>query len=88
MKKFICTICGYVYEGDAAPEKCPVCGAPAAKFNEQSGELVWADEHRIGVAQGVDERVLEGLRANFTGEVGSQPCRSVSQGVGLASCLP
>ncbi|GKU27103.1 NADH peroxidase [Clostridium folliculivorans] len=68
MKKFICTICGYVYEGDAAPEKCPVCGAPAAKFNEQSGELVWADEHRIGVAQGVDERVLEGLRANFTGE--------------------
>jgi rubrerythrin len=68
MKKFICTICGYVYEGEAAPEKCPVCGAPAAKFNEQSGELVWADEHRIGVAQGVDERVLEGLRANFTGE--------------------
>ncbi|GFZ34400.1 reverse rubrerythrin [Clostridium zeae] len=68
MKKFICTICGYVYEGEAAPEKCPVCGAPASKFNEQSGELVWADEHRIGVAQGVDERVLEGLRANFTGE--------------------
>ncbi|WP_160674192.1 NADH peroxidase [Clostridium sp. C8-1-8] len=68
MKKFICTICGYVYEGEAAPEKCPVCGAPAAKFNEQSGELVWADEHRIGVAQGVDERILEGLRANFTGE--------------------
>ncbi|GFP74320.1 NADH peroxidase [Clostridium fungisolvens] len=68
MKKFICTICGYVYEGEAAPEKCPVCGAPAEKFNEQSGELVWADEHRIGVAQGVDERVLEGLRANFTGE--------------------
>ena len=68
MKKFICTVCGYVHEGETAPEVCPVCGVGADKFVEQSGELVYADEHRIGVAQGVDERVIEGLRANFVGE--------------------
>ncbi len=69
MKKYVCTVCGYIFEGDAAPEKCPQCGAPASKFDEMSsGERVWADEHRIGVAQGVDEEILEGLRMNFTGE--------------------
>ncbi len=68
MKKWICTVCGYVYEGEEAPEKCPVCGAPKDKFELQEGELVWADEHRIGVAKDVDPEILEGLRANFTGE--------------------
>jgi len=70
MKKYVCTICGYVHEGDAPPEKCPQCGAPASKFEEQStsGEMAWADEHFIGVAKDVDPEILEGLRANFTGE--------------------
>ena len=70
MKKFICTVCGYVHEGDAPPEACPQCKAPADKFKEQgSGDnLAWADEHVIGVAKGVDEEVLEGLRMNFTAE--------------------
>ena len=68
MKKFICTVCGYIHEGDAAPEFCPICNATADKFQEQAGELKWADEHRIGVAAGVDPEILEGLRANFTGE--------------------
>ena len=68
MKKFVCSVCGYVHEGETAPEKCPVCGVGADKFIEQSGELVWADEHKIGVAKDVDPRVLEGLRANFVGE--------------------
>lgn len=68
MKKFICKICGYVYEGEAAPEKCPQCGAPASKFEEQTGSMTWADEHRIGVAEGVDPEIVEGLRMNFTGE--------------------
>ena len=68
MKKFICTVCGYVHEGDMAPAQCPVCKVGADKFVEQVGELVWADEHRIGVAQGVDPRVMEGLQANFVGE--------------------
>ena len=69
MKKFVCTICGYIHEGDAPPEKCPVCNAPASKFEEvKDTELSFADEHRVGVAQGCDEEILEGLRKNFTGE--------------------
>lgn len=69
MKKFICTVCGYVHEGDSAPDKCPICKAPSDKFKEQSTEgLTWADEHRVGVAKGVDEEVIKGLRANFEGE--------------------
>ena len=69
MKKFVCSVCGYVHEGDAPPEKCPTCGVGADKFTEQSSEgLAWADEHKIGVAKGVDKEIIEGLRANFTGE--------------------
>ena len=68
MKKFVCTICGYVYEGEAAPEACPVCKAPASKFIEQSSEITWAAEHVVGVAQGVDQEIIDGLRENFTGE--------------------
>ena len=55
MKKFVCTVCGYVHEGDAAPAECPVCHAPASKFKEQEGDKVWAAEHVVGVAQGVSE---------------------------------
>ena len=58
MAKWVCNVCGYVYEGDAAPEVCPVCKAPASKFKEQSGEKTWAAEHVVGVAQGVPEDML------------------------------
>ncbi len=68
MAKYVCSVCGYVHEGDSAPERCPQCGAPASKFNEQSGETTWAAEHVVGVAQGVPEDILEDLRANFNGE--------------------
>ena len=68
MKKFVCTVCGYIHEGETAPEVCPVRKVGAEKFEEMKGEMVWADEHRIGAAQGVDEEILEGLRANFVGE--------------------
>lgn len=69
MKKFVCTVCGYIYEGESAPEACPQCKAPSHKFEEQKSDtMTWADEHRIGVAAGVDEEILEGLRLNFTGE--------------------
>ena len=68
MKKFVCSICGYTHEGDAAPEKCPLCKAPASKFNEMAGEKTWAAEHVVGVAQGVDQRIIDGLRENFNGE--------------------
>lgn len=68
MKKFVCTICGYVHEGEQAPEKCPLCKALADKFIEKTENMAWADEHRIGVAKDVDPEVIEGLRANFMGE--------------------
>ena len=68
MKKWGSTVCGYIHEGETAPAECPVCKVGADKFEEMAGERVWADEHRIGVAKGVDEEVVEGLRANFTGE--------------------
>ena len=68
MKKFVCTVCGYVFEGEAAPAECPVCHAGADKFKEQTGEREWAAEHVIGVAQGVSEDILADLRANFEGE--------------------
>jgi len=69
MKKFVCSICGYVHEGTEPPVKCPQCGAPASKFIEQGGMgLVFADEHRLGVAKDVDPEIIDGLRQNFMGE--------------------
>ncbi len=68
MKKYVCSVCGYVHEGDAPPEFCPQCRAPKEKFNEVSEEMHWADEHRVGVAKGVDEMIVADLRANFMGE--------------------
>ncbi|MCR4584661.1 MAG: NADH peroxidase [Lachnospiraceae bacterium] len=66
--KFVCTVCGYIHEGDNPPAECPVCKAPAEKFKAQEGEKVWACEHVLGVAQGAPEDVLEGLRNMFDGE--------------------
>jgi len=68
MKKFVCSVCGYVHEGDSAPAFCPQCKVPAEKFKEQAGEMSWAAEHVVGVAQGVPQDIIEGLRANFEGE--------------------
>lgn len=69
MKKFVCSICGYVHEGNEAPDFCPQCKAVKEKFNEKKeGVTQWADEHKIGVAVGVDPEVIEGLKANFMGE--------------------
>lgn len=70
MKKFVCAVCGYIYEGNEPPKECPQCHAPKEKFSElvEGAARQWADEHKIGIAQGVDPEVLEGLRANFTGE--------------------
>ncbi len=68
MAKFICKVCGYVHEGDSAPEQCPVCKAPASKFEEQTGDMVWAAEHVVGIASDVSEDIKKDLQANFTGE--------------------
>ena len=66
--KWVCSVCGYVHEGPEAPEKCPVCKVPASKFNKVEGEMTWAAEHVLGVAQGVPQDIIDGLRANFEGE--------------------
>ena len=70
-KRFICTVCGYIYEGNEAPDFCPLCKAPKSKFKEMvetEGALQFADEHVIGVAKGCDEEVMEGLKTHFAGE--------------------
>ncbi len=68
MAKWVCSVCGYVHEGDTPPEKCPVCKVPAEKFIKQDEEMTWAAEHIVGVAQGVDPEIIADLRANFEGE--------------------
>ena len=71
MKKFVCPVCGYVYEGDSAPEKCPQCGIPGSRFTElQEDGLNFVCEHVIGVGakDKVEADVYEGLKANFEGE--------------------
>ena len=66
--KFVCSVCGFVHMGDAAPSECPVCRAAAEKFIVQDGEMTWAAEHVVGVASDVPEDIKEDLRANFVGE--------------------
>ena len=76
MKKWVCQVCGYVFEGENPPEKCPQCGVPGSKFTEQKGEMSWAAEHVVGVGKSfgdnvpaeVQKEILDGLNANFTGE--------------------
>ena len=68
MAKWVCSVCGYVYEGAQPPAQCPVCKAPAEKFVKQEGEMTWASEHVIGVAKDVPEDIKADLRANFEGE--------------------
>ena len=76
MKKWVCSVCGYVYEGENPPEKGPQCGVPGSKFTEQKGEMSWAAEHVVGVGKAfgdnvpaeVQKEIIDGLNANFTGE--------------------
>ena len=68
MAEWVCSVCGYVHEGDNPPEQCPQCKAPAEKFNKQEGDMTWAAEHVVGVAKGAPEDIIEDLRSNFNGE--------------------
>ena len=79
MKKWVCSVCGYVYEGENPPEKCPVCGVPASKFTEVQGEMKLAAEHEYGIyAKTVKNNpdisdedkkyIFDQLMANFNGE--------------------
>ena len=70
-KKFRCTVCGYIHEGDAAPEKCPLCKVPAEKFveiEEKDGALEFATEHKLGDGKGASEELWKGLQEHFMGE--------------------
>ena len=71
MKKWKCSVCGEIVEGEHAPERCPVCKVPAEKFNEiVESDAAWATEHVIGVGKAaeVPAEIIEGLKANFMGE--------------------
>lgn len=71
-KKFICTVCGYVHEGDTAPEKCPICKAPASKFKELTpeDETEFATVHELGIAykDKVSDQLIEHCKMTFNGE--------------------
>lgn len=68
MKKFVCSVCGYVFEGAEAPDVCPICKAPKEKFNEVTEDAAFATVHEVGIAKGVDQEIYDGLVANFNGE--------------------
>jgi len=68
MKKWVCSVCGYVHSGDQPPEACPQCKVPASKFSEQKAGGGFASEHVLGVAQGVDADIVKDLQAHFNGE--------------------
>ncbi len=68
MAKYVCKVCGYVHEGDSAPEQCPICKAPAEKFELMQEGITWACEHEVGITEGVSDEIIAGLRANFEGE--------------------
>ena len=70
MAKFVCSVCGYTVEGDKAPDRCPMCGVPAEKFNriDDTKGLTWVTEHVIGDGVVEDKEVLQGLKDHFVGE--------------------
>lgn len=79
MKKWVCSVCGYVFTGDKPPESCPVCHAPASKFKEQAAGGGFATVHEIGIAKNVEKDILDELKANFTGE-----CSEVGMYIAMA----
>ena len=79
MKKWICSVCGYVYEGENPPAECPVCHVDSSKFTEQVGEMKLAAEHEYGIyaktvknndsiSEEDKKYIFEQLMANFNGE--------------------
>lgn len=66
--KYVCAVCGEVIESDEMPAVCPVCRAKKFNVVDESAAKEYADEHRVGVAKGLDEEVVKGLRDNFNGE--------------------
>ena len=77
--KYVCSVCGYIHEGDEAPDECPICHAGSDKFKPVEGELTLAAEHEFGVYDKAvknnpdisdeDKKyIFEQLKSNFTGE--------------------
>lgn len=56
MKKWVCSVCGYVHEGDSAPDFCPICKAPKEKFVLQGGDKTWAAEHVVAWPRALPRR--------------------------------
>ncbi|MGF0068810.1 NADH-quinone oxidoreductase subunit NuoE [Candidatus Spyradosoma sp. SGI.093] len=58
MKKYICSICGYVHDGDEPPASCPVCGVPAEKFNLVEETAPAEDCSELAAATGLKPETL------------------------------
>lgn len=69
-KKFRCTVCGYIHEGNEAPEQCPLCKVGPEKFVEvvEDGALDFVTEHKLGDGKGSDAELWQGLQDHFMGE--------------------
>lgn len=76
MKKlFKCTVCGYIHEGQQAPDKCPKCGAPKEKFVEldkEASDKIYASDRTndihmelIALATKMQELAKEGIEINL-----------------------
>ena len=79
-KKFICPICGYVFEGEEAPERCPQCKQIVTWKVPADDKLNFACEHILGVAKDEKDTIIaEGLRAHYMGE-----CTEVGQYLAMA----
>ena len=88
MKKYVCTVCGYIAEGEI-PAQCPVCKAPASAFVEKTGNT-YVTEHVVGIgkAEGVPQEIVDGLRANFEFSLGTMTgiCQGSCAAARIMSC--
>ena len=73
MKKWVCPVCGYVYEGEEPPAFCPQCKVPGSKFIEQKAEMSWAAEHVVGVGKQFGADVPEEVKKEIIAGFGDRP---------------
>jgi len=72
---FKCTVCGYIHEGDSAPDKCPKCGAPKEKFvalSEEEAKKIYVSDRTndihaelIILAMKIEKLAKEGIQLNL-----------------------
>ena len=92
-KKWVCPVCGYVYEGENPPEKCPQCKVPGSKFKEkeETEGLNFACEHELGVAKAIPEGEEDECRSQrregeFRREKESKQTELSPRGMGEIRC--